>query len=91
MAVSPAMADLHPNGKRTFTLFELAALQGFLPTHQFADTDVGTNVTDIKRQIGNAVPSMFAKKLFEHINLSLQKSDRRRAAWKPETVDLSDD
>jgi DNA (cytosine-5)-methyltransferase 1 len=84
-------SNLHPNGKRTFTLFELAALQGFLPTHQFADTDVGTNVTDIKRQIGNAVPSMFAKKLFEHINLSLQKSDRRRAAWKPETVDLSDD
>lgn len=79
-------SNLHPNGKRTFTLFELAAMQGFLPTHRFAGT-----MTDIKKQIGNAVPSMFAKKLFEHINLSLQKSDRRRASWKPETVDLSDD
>jgi DNA (cytosine-5)-methyltransferase 1 len=79
-------SNLHPNGRRTFTLFELAALQGFLPTHRFAGT-----MTDIKKQIGNAVPSMFAKKLFEHINLSLQKSDRMRASWKPETIDLSDD
>ena len=82
------MADL-PTCTRTageLSLFELAALQGFLPTHRFAGT-----MTDIKKQIGNAVPSMFAKKLFEHINLSLQKSDRMRASWKPETIDLSDD
>lgn len=79
-------SNLHPSGKRTFTLFELAALQGFLPTHRFAG-----GKTDIKKQIGNAVPSMFAKKLFEHITLSLQKSDRRRKSWKPETIDLSDD
>jgi DNA (cytosine-5)-methyltransferase 1 len=84
-------ANLHPSGKRTFTLFELAALAGFLPTHRFS----GKSSTQIKKQIGNAVPSMFAKKLFEHIELSLQKSDRRSAAWKLETelktVDLSDD
>jgi DNA (cytosine-5)-methyltransferase 1 len=79
-------SNLHPNGRRTFTLFELAALQGFLPTHRFAGS-----MTDIKKQIGNAVPSMFAKKLFEHITLSLQNSDRMRASWKPETIDLSDD
>jgi DNA (cytosine-5)-methyltransferase 1 len=80
-------ANLHPSGKRTFTLFELAALAGFLPTHRFS----GKSSTQIKKQIGNAVPSMFAKVLFEHIKLSLQKSDLRTASWKLKTVDLSDD
>jgi DNA (cytosine-5)-methyltransferase 1 len=73
-------SNLHPSGERTFNLFELAALQGFPPTHQF---DVDATVTDIKKQIGNAVPSMFAKALFEHIALSLQESDRKRASWNP--------
>jgi DNA (cytosine-5)-methyltransferase 1 len=73
----------HPNGQRTFTLFELAALQGFPPTHRFFGT-----MTDIRKQIGNAVPSMFAKALFERIMLTLGESDRKRAAHKTEIVDL---
>jgi DNA (cytosine-5)-methyltransferase 1 len=76
----------HPSGKRTFTLFELAALQGFLPTHKFFGT-----ATDIRKQIGNAVPSMFAKALFERIAQSLQESDRKIAAYSPEVVALADD
>jgi len=80
-------ANLHPDGGRTFTLFELAALAGFLPTHRFS----GKSSTQIKKQIGNAVPSIFAKILFEHIEQSLQKSDLRSAAWKLETIDISDD
>ncbi|KAM0698470.1 hypothetical protein Q7P36_001937 [Cladosporium allicinum] len=72
-------SDLHPSGKRSFTLFELAALQGFLPKHRFYG-----NKTQIRTQIGNAVPSMFAKQLFEHIIKSLQESDRKRSLWKPE-------
>jgi DNA (cytosine-5)-methyltransferase 1 len=79
-------ATPHPSGKRTFTLFELAALQGFLPTHQFFGT-----ATDIRKQIGNAVPSMFAKALFERITQSLQESDRKIAAYRPEVVALADD
>jgi DNA (cytosine-5)-methyltransferase 1 len=79
-------ATPHPTGKRTFTLFELAALQGFLPTHQFFGT-----ATDIRKQIGNAVPSMFAKALFERIAQSLQESDLKIAAYQPEVVALADD
>jgi len=77
-------SNMHPNGKRTFTLFELAALQGFLPTHRFS----GRASSHIMRQIGNAVPSMFAKKLFAHIILSLQESDRRMSSYQPEVVNL---
>jgi DNA (cytosine-5)-methyltransferase 1 len=79
-------ATPHPNGKRTFTLFELAALQGFLPTHKFFGTAM-----DIRKQIGNAVPSMFAKALFERITQSLQESDCKIAAYQPEVVALADD
>lgn len=76
-------SNAHPSGKRTFSLFELAALQGFPPTHQFTG-----NKTEIRRQIGNAVPSMFAKALFQRITQSLEESDARIAAWKPVEITL---
>ena len=72
-------SNLHPSGKRTFELCELAALQAFLPTHQFAGTK-----TNIIKQIGNAVPSCFGKILFEHITKSLRESDRKLALCNPE-------
>jgi len=80
---SGGKSDLHPSGKRSFKLYELAALQGFLPKHRFFGNKRGS-MGQIRTQIGNAVPSMFAKQLFEHIIKSLEKSDRKRAAWKPE-------
>lgn len=79
------VGNLHPNGQRTFELCELAALQSFLATHQFSG-----GKTAILKQIGNAVPSCFAKTLFEHIAASLRESDRLLAAYKPEVVDLID-
>lgn len=78
-------ANLHPSGLRSFNLQELAALQGFPPDHQF----VG-NTTNIKKQIGNAVPSVFAKQLYQHIIRSLRESDRKNAAWRPPTIALDD-
>ena len=79
--------NLHPSGKRTFEICELAALQAFLPSHRFAGTK-----TAILKQIGNAVPSCFAEILFEHITKSLRKSDRKLALWNPEaeTVTIDD-
>lgn len=80
------VGNLHPSGRRTFELCELAALQSFLATHQFSG-----GKTAILKQIGNAVPSCFAKTLFEHITASLRETDRQLAAYKPETVSLLDD
>jgi DNA (cytosine-5)-methyltransferase 1 len=78
-------SNVHPSGRRTFNGQELALLQGFLNTHQFAGT-----AGSIKKQIGNAVPSCFAKTLFEGIISSLRKSDRKARNYKPELVDLLD-
>lgn len=77
-------SNLHPNGKRTFQPCELAALQAFLHTHRFAGTK-----TAIIKQIGNAVPSCFAKILFEHITASLRETDRRIATYVCGPIDLT--
>ena len=60
--------NYHPSGKRDFTLREYAALQGFPPNHVF----VGSYV---KKQIGNAVPPVVAKVLFESIKRQLDEVD----------------
>ena len=68
--------DIHPSGERTYTPLELALFQGFLPHHTF----VG-GFGDIKKQIGNAVPAVFAKLLSEQLVSSLRESDRRIKKW----------
>jgi DNA (cytosine-5)-methyltransferase 1 len=60
--------NYHPSGKRDFTLREYAALQGFPPNHVFAGSY-------IKKQIGNAVPPVVAKVLFESIKRQLDEVD----------------
>jgi hypothetical protein len=74
----------HWSGKRKFTVRELACLQGFPLSHTFK----GPN-TDCVKQIGNAVPPLIAKRLFQHIVrwlqiqddvLDLSKPDNRRDA-----------
>lgn len=59
---------IHPSGQRTLTNREFACLQGFPLQQQFSDTGV-------KRQIGNAVPPIVAKVLFEEIKRTLMKAD----------------
>lgn len=77
-------SDLHPNGRRTFNMAELALLQGFPPDHKFApDTK-----TSIRKQIGNAVPSVVAKKLFEEVKKSMEAEDVVAAAYQPEIIEL---
>ena len=77
--------NLHPSGKRSFNLQELACLAGFPATYRFFG-----NMTSIKKQIGNAVPACFAKVLFEEIVATLKKSDQEDAEWKPEIIDIDD-
>ncbi|KAF2769467.1 S-adenosyl-L-methionine-dependent methyltransferase [Teratosphaeria nubilosa] len=75
--------DIHPSGKRSFTLRELALLQSFPATHRFYGLK-----GSIKKQIGNAVPSCFGKALFEEIVKSLRSTDCAAAEYKPETIEL---
>ncbi|TGO24420.1 hypothetical protein BPAE_0103g00210 [Botrytis paeoniae] len=58
----------HPSGKRGFTDREFACLQGFPLEHKFGQNG-------IKRQIGNAVPPVVAKVLFEGIRRSMEGTD----------------
>lgn len=56
--------DIHPSGACTFTLREMALLNGLSPYHQFSDTY-------IKKQIGNVVPSSVFRKFMAPIRDSL--------------------
>lgn len=48
----------------------------------------GRKEGDFMRQIGNAVPSTFAKKLFDECTASLRRSDAKAAAWKAEVIEI---
>ncbi|KAI6848532.1 hypothetical protein KC323_g9587 [Hortaea werneckii] len=76
-------SDVHPSGTRSFNMRELSMLQSFPATHDFYGT-----MTSIKKQCGNAVPSCFAKLMFEEITESLRERDREVADWKPEVIAL---
>jgi DNA (cytosine-5)-methyltransferase 1 len=60
--------NYHPSAERDFTIAEYACLQGFPEAHLF--TDVAA-----KKQIGNAVPPIVAKVLFESIKEQLDMAD----------------
>jgi DNA (cytosine-5)-methyltransferase 1 len=63
--------NCHPSGERAFTLRELAALQGFPHEHFFT----GNSAKVIKKQIGNAVPPMIAKIIFNSVRKHLEQAD----------------
>ncbi|KAK4987214.1 hypothetical protein LTR66_007656 [Elasticomyces elasticus] len=67
----------HWSGKRTFTMRELACLQGFPVDHKF----VGGK-TQVQRQIGNAVPPVVMEPVFREIIRSLEASDREAEKLK---------
>jgi hypothetical protein len=70
-----------PSGTRRWTIRELAALQTFPALHVFCDGKV-SNV-NARRVIGNAVPPMLAKHIFEKVKATLEATDedyRRRTA-----------
>ncbi|KAF2160114.1 hypothetical protein M409DRAFT_70648 [Zasmidium cellare ATCC 36951] len=79
--------DVHPSGKRSFNMQELASLAGFPPRHQFTGFK-----TAIRKQIGNAVPSMVAKSIFQDIEKSMRQADRdeevRDAQLRREDIEI---
>jgi DNA (cytosine-5)-methyltransferase 1 len=82
---SGGLHALHPCGERDYNLQEFAAFQTFPLHHKFAGS-----IGDIRLQIGNAVPPVGAKAYLENIVRSLQKSDRRIAAWEEEIIEIMD-
>lgn len=60
----------HFSGLRDYTLRELACLQGFPASHQFAG-----NKTQIRKQIGNAFPSCVVKAIYNHLRAWLEQVD----------------
>jgi hypothetical protein len=81
-AIQLALSDpLTPSGTRRWIIRELAALQTFPALHVFCDGKV-SNV-NARRVIGNAVPPMLAKHIFEKVKATLEATDedyRRRTA-----------
>lgn len=73
IACSPTSGNYHPSGLRAFTVREFACLQTFPRDFRF----VGTQ-TSVLRQIGNAVPPMAAKAIFEEILGCLRRRDEGR-------------
>ncbi|RDW83833.1 DNA cytosine methyltransferase [Aspergillus mulundensis] len=62
--------NYHPSGLRGFTNREFACLQTFPLEFQFGRREV-------RKQIGNAVPPLFAKAIYKEIIRSLQETDER--------------
>ena len=67
----PSSRAIHPSGKRTFTSRELACLNGFPLEHEFGKF----GKTELRKQIGNAVPPVVAKIFLEQIVKSLRRTD----------------
>lgn len=65
---------MHPSGLRPFTPRELACLQTFPVTHDFAGS-----VFQKKKQIGNAVPPVLAEALLREVRKAMERVDRERS------------
>lgn len=70
ITTSGGQGNLHWIGKRSFTLRELASLQGFPTDHLFLG-----NMTEIKKQIGNAVPPPIYEAIYKEIVKSMRAID----------------
>jgi len=65
---------VHPSGLRRFTLREIACIQTFPENYDFVG---GT--TNVKKQIGNAVPPRMGKVLMREVMRALEESDKKNA------------
>lgn len=63
----------HPSGTRKFTVRELACLQGFPLSFRFPRHCK----TELRRQIGNAVPPVVYEKIVLAVKRTLDESDAR--------------
>ena len=75
LTCSGGEGNYHPTGLRAFTAREVACLQTFPMDFQFSNTNV-------RKQIGNAVPPALAKAMYEQIIASLRETDARELELK---------
>lgn len=76
--------NYHPSGNRAYTVREMASLQTFPWYHLFP----GKRVTVARRQIGNAVPPLMAKAIYQEIIKALKETDDIDATDKNSDVDM---
>lgn len=67
--------NYHPNGLRPFTIREFLALQTFPHCFRFPDN---VTQTEMKIQLGNAVPPLMGAALMRSVLASLLANDKRR-------------
>jgi DNA (cytosine-5)-methyltransferase 1 len=72
----------HPSGRRDFNLQEMAQMQGFRAEHRFYG-----GVTSIRKQIGNAYPSLVAEVVFRGVIKALEERDQKIEEWG-KTIEL---
>lgn len=92
-----ASENYHPSGERFFTIRELASLQTFEYGYKFTDVmtdEDGENkrpvtLTELRQQIGNAVPPSLGKAVMLEVVKSLRESDRIRLQNK-EVIEVDD-
>lgn len=73
--------NYHPSGLRNYTIAEFMALQTFpFRTFGFPETRRGKSFskTEMKVQLGNAVPPLVGKPIMSNVKDSLIASDKRR-------------
>lgn len=70
----------HPSGLRNFSFQEKSQLQGFPPGHKY----YYSTRHSLGKQIGNAVPPVFAKALFEAVIPCLEEMDENVRIWRLE-------
>lgn len=72
--------NYHPSGERPFTIREFMALQTFLHGFGFPESFLGRpfTTTEMKVQIGNAVPRLMGRAIMRSVLKSLVATDQRR-------------
>lgn len=72
--------NYHPSGLRNFTVQEYMALQTFPHTFRFPESGPRKSFTktEMKVQLGNAVPPLVGKAVLSSVTSSLIASDKRR-------------
>ncbi|KAK1089411.1 hypothetical protein LTR33_000071 [Friedmanniomyces endolithicus] len=79
--------DVHPSGKRSFNMQELAMLAGFPRRRRFAPACM----TALREIIGNAVPVGLAKDLYKMVHKGLDNGEAEMGQWLVEVGALTNE
>ena len=93
-----ASENYHPDGQRAFTIRELASLQTFPYGHKFTNVMYDgdgeamkpVTLTELRQQIGNAVPPNLGRAVLSEVLKSLRESDAARLRRRQRGRGLND-